>query len=98
MDFFGDALSASPEPRLYEAYGELSGVLFGGDLLAGQTFSTFADMSAWPDILDFEGPPNTIASRQPLVRICASRISSWFQPVFMLYVPLECQRSGRRGS
>jgi len=68
MDFFGDALSANPEPRLYEAYGELSGVLFGGDLLAGQTWSTFADMSAWPDILDFEGPPNTIASRQPLVR------------------------------
>ena len=79
IDFFGDALSASPEPRLYEAYGELSGVLFGGDLLAGQTFPLGRMIPADRDHF-------------------ASRISSWFQPVFMLYVPLECQRSGRRDS
>ena len=68
IDFFGDALGTTPEPRLRQAYGEVTGVLFGGDLLAGQTWSTFTDVGAWPDILDFEGPSNAIVVRQPMVR------------------------------
>ena len=68
LDLFGDALSTSPELRMRQAYGELSGVLWGGDLLFGQAWSTYVDLGAWPDILDFEGPGGAIASRQPMVR------------------------------
>jgi hypothetical protein len=67
-DLFGDALSASPEPRLRQAYGELEGALWGGDLLVGQAWGSFVDLDAWPDILDFEGPGSAIAYRQPMVR------------------------------
>ena len=67
-DLNGDALSASPEPRLRQAYGQLEGVLWGGDLLLGQAWGTYVDLDAWPDILDFEGPGSAIAYRQPMVR------------------------------
>lgn len=68
LDLFGDALSTSPELRMRQAYGELEGALWGGDLLFGQTWGTYVDVGAWPDILDFEGPGSAIAVRQPMVR------------------------------
>ncbi|MGB5512918.1 MAG: DcaP family trimeric outer membrane transporter [Thermoanaerobaculia bacterium] len=68
VDLFGDALSTSPELRMRQAYGELSGALGGGDLLFGQSWGTYVDLDAWPDILDFEGPDSAIAVRQPMVR------------------------------
>ncbi|MEE4192989.1 MAG: DcaP family trimeric outer membrane transporter [Halieaceae bacterium] len=37
-------------------------------LLAGQTWSTFFNVAALPDLLDFVGPVGTIFDRQPLVR------------------------------
>ena len=55
MDFYGDAFGVSPDPRMRQAYGEISGILFGGDLLAGQAWSTFADLEAFPNTLDFPG-------------------------------------------
>ncbi|MGB5573033.1 MAG: hypothetical protein WBO69_06620, partial [Thermoanaerobaculia bacterium] len=66
VDLFGDALSTSPELRMRQAYGELSGALGGGDLLFGQSWGTYVDLDAWPDILDFEGPDSAIAVRQPM--------------------------------
>jgi len=68
MDLYGDALSTSPEPRLRQAYAELSGALWGGDILLGQAWGTYVDLEAWPNILDFEGPGSAIAVRQPMVR------------------------------
>ena len=68
LDLFGDALSTSPSLRMRQAYGELEGVLWGGDLLFGQAWGTYVDLEAWPDILDFEGPGSAIAVRQPMVR------------------------------
>jgi hypothetical protein len=38
------------------------------NLLAGQTWSAFADPDAFPDTLDFEGPPGLIGMRQPALR------------------------------
>lgn len=38
-------------------------------LLAGQTWSTFFNVGALPDLLDFVGPVGTIFDRQPLVRL-----------------------------
>ena len=68
FDLFGDSTSTTPEPRLRQAYGEVTNILFGGDLLAGQAWSTFADLEASPNTLDFEGPNSTFGLRQPLVR------------------------------
>lgn len=40
----------------------------GSSLLAGQSWSTFFNVSALPDLLDFVGPVGTIFERQPQVR------------------------------
>lgn len=66
LDLFGDP--NTPSLRMRQAYGELSGVLAGGDLLLGQAWGTYVDLEAWPDLLDFEGPGSAIAARQPMVR------------------------------
>lgn len=68
MDFYGDALEVSPEPRMRQAYGEVSNILFGGDLMAGQAWTTFADLEAFPNVLDFQGPNSFFGTRQPLLR------------------------------
>ena len=68
MDFYGDALGVSPDPRLRQAYGELSNIFFGGDLMAGQAWTTFADLEVFPNVLDFQGPNSFFGTRQPLLR------------------------------
>ena len=68
MDFFGDALGVTPDPRLRQAYGEITNILFGGDLMAGQAWTTFADLEAFPNVLDFQGPNSFFGTRQPLIR------------------------------
>lgn len=68
MDFFGDSTSTTPDPRLRQAYGEVTNILFGGDLLAGQAWTTFSDLEAFPNTLDFQGPT---AFSVPASRWCA---------------------------
>ncbi len=68
LDFFGSSQSVSPDPRLRQAWGELTGFLFGGDLRLGQAWSTFTDPSALPRTLDLEGPGSSLQIRQPLLR------------------------------
>ena len=38
------------------------------NFLAGQTWSAFGDPDAFPDTLEFEGPPGIMATRQPALR------------------------------
>jgi hypothetical protein len=38
------------------------------NFLAGQTWSAFGDPDAFPDTLEFEGPPGMMATRQPAIR------------------------------
>ena len=62
-----ERISNSWNPRLRHAYinwdmGE------GRSLLAGQSWSTFFNVGALPDLLDFVGPVSTIFVRQPQVR------------------------------
>jgi len=68
MDFFGDSTSTAPDPRMRQAYGELTDIVLDGDLLVGQAWSTFSDLEAMPNTLDFEGPNSFFGLRQPLVR------------------------------
>ena len=63
VDFYGD----NNVLRLRHAFGEF------GNLLAGQTWSTFMDVSARPLTLDFEGPDGEVFIRQPQIR--------WTQPI-----------------
>lgn len=84
VDLYGDSTTTTPDLRLREAYGELHGGLWGGDLLVGHAWSTYTDLAAWPDVLDFQGPGSAIAVRQPMVR--------WTKPLsdnYKLQVALE---------
>jgi len=48
--------------RLRQFYGQY------GNFLAGQAWSAFSDPDAFPDTLEFEGPPGMIAARLPQFR------------------------------
>jgi len=60
FDFLGNYERTSL--RLRQFYAQYKNVL------AGQAWSAFADADAFPDTLEFEGPPGMIAMRQPTVR------------------------------
>jgi len=57
-DFFGSGDSF----RLRHAYGQ------AGHILAGQTWSNFMDISAWPELLEIEGPDAAAFARQGQLR------------------------------
>jgi hypothetical protein len=65
FDFF---TSGDIGVQLREAYFELNGLVGGGDLVVGQTYSTFVDTDALPETLDYEGPTGSIFIRLPLLR------------------------------
>ena len=67
MDFQGslqgdERISNSYSPRIRHAYFTWDNWLFG------QTWSTFFNVGALPDLLDFVGPVSTIFVRQPQIR------------------------------
>lgn len=55
--------------RLRHAYGELDGSW--GKLLAGQTWSTFMNLDAAPETIDFNGHGSAAFVRQPMIRYVA---------------------------
>lgn len=73
MDFFAfqapgdERVSHSYSPRLRHAFGSL------GRFLAGQTWTTFMNSQALPELNDFGGPVGRIFVRQPLIL--------WTQPL-----------------
>lgn len=66
FDLFGasgnESVSNSHGLRVRHAYGTLGG------LLIGQTWTTFSDVAAYPESLDFGGPAGQIFARQAQVR------------------------------
>jgi hypothetical protein len=60
FDFLGNYERTSL--RLRQFYAQYKNVL------AGQAWSAFGDPDAFPDTLEFEGPPGIVAMRQPSVR------------------------------
>jgi hypothetical protein len=70
FDLFGasgnESVSNSNNLRVRHAYGTL------GNLLAGQTWTTFSDVATYPETVDFGGPAGVIFARQAQVR--------WTQP------------------
>ena len=73
MDFFAfqspgdERVSNSYSPRLRHAFGSF------GRFLAGQTWTTFMNVEALPELNDFGGPVGRIFVRQPQIR--------WTQPL-----------------
>lgn len=66
MDFFGtdgtESFTNSNNPRLLHGYGSL------GPVLAGQTWTTFNSVEAYPETIDFEGPAGQTFIRQAQLR------------------------------
>lgn len=60
--FQSETFTNSTVFRLRQAYGTVGG------LLAGQTWSTFLDLNAAPDTVDFNGPGSLALVRNPMVR------------------------------
>ncbi|MBY8966384.1 DcaP family trimeric outer membrane transporter [Algiphilus sp.] len=61
-------------PRLRHAFVSW-GMPTGGELLLGQTWSTFMELAAYPDLLDFIGPAQGMTFiRQPMVRYTRGRL------------------------
>jgi hypothetical protein len=57
--------------RLRHAYGEY------WRFLAGQTWSTFTDVTTLPVTVDLEGPPSSNSVRTPLIRYTVSPAEGW---------------------
>lgn len=67
VDFFGNArgsdlVTNNHNLEIRQAYGQVGG------LLAGQTWTNFADLAAWPESLDFGGPAGVTIMRQAQLR------------------------------
>jgi hypothetical protein len=61
-DHQGETYTNSVMFRIRQAYGQVGG------FLAGQTWSTFLDLGAYPDVVDFNGPGTIALVRNPMVR------------------------------
>jgi hypothetical protein len=70
VDFNGESNAA--DLQLRQAYGELSNENLGASLLAGQAWTTMADLKAIPETLDIAGPTGHFKERQPLLRVTKS--------------------------
>jgi hypothetical protein len=68
IDFAGNAGESLIQPRLRQAYLSGIGLFSGAAFTVGQTWTTFLDLGAWPDIFDLEGPNAMTGSRQVLAR------------------------------
>ena len=68
LDMFDDELGVDAKPNVRQAYVQLDDILFGGDLLIGQAWSTTTDLESAPDVLDFHGVDGQFGKLQPQVR------------------------------
>lgn len=73
MDFFGEPAGRGPVPRLRQAWGQLEGLLLGGGIRVGQSWSSWDDLPALPETLDFQGPNGSDQTRHTLLR--------WVRPI-----------------
>lgn len=60
--FQSETFTNSVAFRLRHAYGTV------GNFLAGQTWTTFIDLAAYPDVVDFNGPGTIALVRNPMLR------------------------------
>ena len=68
IDMFDDQLGVDARLRMRQGFVELSGILFGGDLLIGQAWSTTTNLESAPEVLDFQGVTGLFGVLQPQLR------------------------------
>ncbi|WP_444919470.1 DcaP family trimeric outer membrane transporter [Microbulbifer sp. CnH-101-G] len=68
VDFLQDPSISEPLLRLRKAYGQVNDILLGGDLRLGLDWSTFSNLTAAPNTLDYEGPNSLLALMRPVAR------------------------------
>jgi hypothetical protein len=84
MDFAGNTTDSSPDPRFRQGWGQLDDFFWGGALRAGQAWTSWDDVPALPETMDFEGPNGSQQTRQGLVRWTRD-----FQKKYTLWVSVE---------
>ncbi len=84
MDFFGNSTDSSADPRLRQAWGQLDNFFLGGGLRVGQSWTSWDDVPALPETMDFQGPNGSQQLRQTLVRWTRD-----FQDKYTLWVAVE---------
>lgn len=83
-DAYGDPTRLSPHLRVRSVFAQMDNVLFGGSLLVGKAWSSVADLEAFPEVLDPEGPNSYWGLRRSLVRWSRS-----VGPNMMLFLSAE---------
>lgn len=85
-DFQSETFTNSVLFRLRHAYGTV------GNLLVGQTWTTFLDLGAYPDVVDFNGPGSIALVRNPMLRYTFA-----LAPGATLAIAAENARGAQRG-
>jgi hypothetical protein len=67
-DFMGNTTSSDEDLRLRQAWGEMENLMFRGDVRVGRSWSTWSDIRALPETINFSGPNGSQQRRQALVR------------------------------
>ena len=67
-DFDGNTTSDDADLRFRQGWGQLDGFVFGGDLRVGQVWTSWDDLDALPETMDFQGPNGSQQQRKPLIR------------------------------
>ena len=84
FDAAKNSTSSDPDFRFRQGWGQLDDFFWGGGLRVGQAWSSWDDVPALPETMDFEGPNGSQQTRQGLVR--------WereFQKKYTLWVGVE---------
>jgi len=84
FDAAENTTSSDPDFRFRQGWGQLDDLFWGGELRAGQSWSSWDDVPGQPETMDFEGPNATQQTRQGLVRW-----SRDFQKKYELWVAVE---------
>jgi hypothetical protein len=67
-DFAKNTTSTKPDLRFRQGWGQLDDFFWGGALRVGQSWTSWDDVAALPETLDFQGPNGSQQNRQTLVR------------------------------
>ena len=84
FDAAENTTSSDPDFRFRQGWGQLDDIFWGGALRAGQSWSSWDDVTALPETMDFEGPNGSQQTRQGLVRWARD-----FQKKYTLWVSVE---------
>ena len=84
FDFAKNTSSSDPDLRFRQGWGQLDDFFWGGALRVGQSWTSWDDLAALQETLDFQGHNGSQQNRQTLVRWARD-----FQKKYTLWVSVE---------